>query len=243
MPSMNNLLSKSRFVNYILYCCLFFFYSKPKSELQLISPEDYNNALSFLSFHKQFFINILSEEERQILIPTVFPELVRYSEIRDLMEKESLEVLYAGQEIDIIDFSIGKFQMKPSFIERLESYITTHDSLTNFLYITNFVSSKKEKIRYERLERLNNLEWQIKYLQCFGVVLKHKFGDNFETIEDKIRFYSSAYNLGFQFSENDIIEHTKAYTFPYGKSFGDDQFSYAELAVNMYLREYDNIFD
>jgi hypothetical protein len=214
----------------------------PIQKFEFISEKDYQTALNFLSHNKSVFIKYLSPEEREVLVPTIFPELVRYSEIRDLIEDEAMQMIYAEQESNIIDFSIGKLQMKPSFIIRIENYIFDYPELKEFNFIKQYHSSIEEAIRKERLERLNKLDWQVKYLKCFGAVVKHKFGDEFNSIEDKIRFYASAYNLGFHFSKDDIINQIQVRTFPYGKFFGDNQLRYSDISVSMYLKNYQYIF-
>jgi hypothetical protein len=51
-------------------------------------------------------------------IAVVFPELTRYSYIRDVAETAALELSYIlGGDVD---FSIGKMQMKPSFAAQIE---------------------------------------------------------------------------------------------------------------------------
>ena len=52
-------------------------------------------------------------------IAVVFPEIVRYSAIRDKIEITLLKALYINLGEDYADFSIGQFQMKPSFAEAL----------------------------------------------------------------------------------------------------------------------------
>ena len=53
-----------------------------------------------------------------------FPELIRYSFIRDLLETTALEYLYIENGKNYADFSIGRMQMKPSFIEIFSSMVS-----------------------------------------------------------------------------------------------------------------------
>ena len=56
------------------------------------------------------------DSDKNLLAAVIFPELVRYSSFRDLLETGVLEALYIEKGSDVANFSIGKFQMKPSFI-------------------------------------------------------------------------------------------------------------------------------
>ena len=54
-------------------------------------------------------------------LAVVFPEIVRYSDLEDLIQIRALKVLYVQYGRKYADFSVGHFQMKPSFIEQLEA--------------------------------------------------------------------------------------------------------------------------
>ena len=54
-----------------------------------------------------------------VAISIIFPEIVRYSALRDKVEISLLKTLYVNLGEDYADFSIGQFQMKPSFAEAI----------------------------------------------------------------------------------------------------------------------------
>ena len=56
----------------------------------------------------------------ELAVAVVFPELVRYSALMDFMETTAVKALYQQKGVKGADFSIGRFQMKPSFVEDLE---------------------------------------------------------------------------------------------------------------------------
>ena len=56
-------------------------------------------------------------------IAVVFPELIRYSALRDKIEITLLKSLYIYKGDDYADFSIGQFQMKPSFAELIHKNV------------------------------------------------------------------------------------------------------------------------
>lgn len=51
----------------------------------------------------------------------VFPELLRYSRVQDGVEQAALLALYVQGGKAKADFSVGMFQMKPSFAEQVET--------------------------------------------------------------------------------------------------------------------------
>ena len=97
------------------------FLLKISSKYYKIFGNDYKNALNYFKKYKTFSRNILKENnvDAEIIIPILFPERIRYSIVRDFFETAFLEAIYTSQGSDYIDFSIGDFQMKPSFIEKL----------------------------------------------------------------------------------------------------------------------------
>ena len=56
----------------------------------------------------------------ELAVAVVFPELVRYSALMDFMETTAVKALYQQKGVKGADFSIGRFQMKPSFVADLE---------------------------------------------------------------------------------------------------------------------------
>ena len=78
------------------------------------------------------------------VLAIVFPELIRYSKLQDVIESNDLKVLYVQFGDTYSNFSIGRFQMKPSFCEQLEKdynkYVTfacqpVHHLLTKKTFI------------------------------------------------------------------------------------------------------------
>ncbi|HKG07162.1 MAG TPA: hypothetical protein VKB19_11920, partial [Pedobacter sp.] len=64
-------------------------------------------------------------EDSRIIESVIFPELMRYNEFYDVVETGSLMSLYTTFGQDYSDFSIGMFQMKPSFALSLETLLNS----------------------------------------------------------------------------------------------------------------------
>jgi thiol-disulfide isomerase/thioredoxin len=205
--------------------------------------EAYQNALNFLKNNQTLFKAQLIDNQGLIntIIPAVFPEMVRYSEVQNMLETASLELLYVNYGNAYADFSIGRFQMKPSFVEKIETYITDYQ-LINYYNLLKYSDKNEKKMRQERLRRLKDLTWQLQYLQAFYTIVHHKFQKNFATLSDKIRFFATAYNRGFDQPVAEIDKWLTIRAFPYGLKYRGTQYIYSEIALDFYFRYFVKIF-
>jgi hypothetical protein len=198
-----------------------------------IFGNDYSKAVEFNSRNHQAFASKarLYKTDVRILKAVVFPELIRYSLLRDLIETRALEHLYANGVAEV-DFSIGHFQMKPSFAEQIEKYITDH-GLKGF---GQLITYKSLNHRRERISRLKSLEWQLSYLCGFIKVFEHRFSSvSFSSEAEKLRFLFTAYNSGFLQMEQHLRKRLSEKFFPYGPKMQVRQYNYADIALEYYL--------
>lgn len=162
----------------------------------------------------------------KLVLAIVAPEMFRYSAFRNFMETTALETLYIDYGKAAADFSIGYFQMKPSFIEEMEQLDNT---------LTKYATTSPILLRKERLDRLKSKSWQIKYAISFCELMDKKYAyKQFNTIKDKIAFYATAYNLGINTSENIINQWKDKKVFPYGYQYGNNQCTYSAIAYDIY---------
>ena len=84
-----------------------------------IFGDDWKKAMLFESENRSWMEPILAKNHISypLAVAVIFPELVRYSALRDKMEITLLKALYINLGDDYANFSIGQFQMKPSFAE------------------------------------------------------------------------------------------------------------------------------
>ncbi|MEM1322710.1 MAG: hypothetical protein AAGG75_20765 [Bacteroidota bacterium] len=176
------------------------------------------------------------ENELQKVIATVFPELIRYELFRDFFETKALELAYTQGGSTLADFSIGPFQMKPSFVETLEFHIQHRPRLHRRLHTLLIPSNQPlRQARQQRLTRLQSFEWQCRYAQAVHLVLR----DCYPTLasgsdEDWLRFCATAYNYGFHRPIEDIQAWSTRQVFPYGQHFEVPQQAYADFSWNYY---------
>lgn len=193
------------------------------------------SAMRFLIRNNSLIDKIVNEDaqnKRQIL-SIVFPELIRYDVLKDVLERSSNYVSYINFGSHHTDFSVGYFQMKPSFIESLEEYVNNHEELCHWQFIV--AEGNPRKSRKVRLDRLNRFDWQIIYAQCYWDIAEVHFKDvAFQSDLEKLRFYSAAYNFGFKKSIPSIMEWQDVKSFPYGSNYTKTQRSYSDFAADFY---------
>lgn len=194
---------------------------------------DYADILKKYPFrNEEIQINICElTKNRKEIISIVYPETQRYNLLQDIIKSTIDESLYV--QYGIADYSIGLFQMKPSFIEQLEGYVVKNDlSQYSFIKIDcdNIVKCRKERIR-----RLKQEAWQLKYAFVFWEVARHLFKELlFDSKEEQIHFFATAYNYGFLKTIDEIKAWQCKRAFPYGLKYRGPQESYGDMAVKYY---------
>lgn len=136
----------------------------------------------------------------------IFPELIRYSMFQDKMETGAVRSLYVTKGSGGCDFSIGRFQMKPSFAEDLERRWMRSGLAREYgLY---FDTKDSEVARKVRISRLEDEEWQCIYLAVFLKMLYMDYGSydkngeftqngiDMLPLREQVRLAATAYNRG-----------------------------------------------
>ena len=201
-----------------------------------VFSDDYENAVRFVSENSELFLeySAIFNTDPEIIIPVLFPEAIRYSIVSDYIETKSLELAYIYSAT--ADFSIGYFQMKPSFIEDLELSIKKYPEKL-FKYNSLLISENKTQpeIRKERIERLKSLEYQVVYANCLYDILKiihpHVF---FSDKPFQIKFISTAFNHGFLSGQTEILDYASKAFFPLGGKNCSEKFVYNDISLYFY---------
>lgn len=197
---------------------------------------DYTKALKLIKQNEALFNRYanLYQIDEKFLKAIVFPELIRYNSVYDAIEITSLQFLYIKKGSDYNDFSVGHFQMKPSFAERIE--MDANKTLdTSFLKKIGFDTYKhSEATRFEREQRLNritNIEDQLKYLIVFYKICELKFkNEQFKTESEKLKLYATAYNSGYFKSITVLKRHQRINSFYTGKMIKSEAYNYANIS-------------
>jgi hypothetical protein len=198
-----------------------------------IFGENWTKAETFEKENREWLKPLL--EKNHISYPlamsVVFPEIVRYSALRDKMEVTLLKTLYVNLGEEYADFSIGIFQMKPSFAE------TIRDESSTFLGPRSGITFKApatysdiKEFRKSIIQDLENPEGQAIYLITFMRICDKKF--NLKRLDDKglIRFFSTAYNYGIDKTALQIVSMEDRKFFS-TKLIDGARYSYADISL------------
>ncbi len=130
----------------------------------------------------------------------IFPGMTKYSAIRDVMETGAIRTLYVQSGRKYSHYEMGRFQMKPSFAELVERNVT-RQKMTPY----KFDLKNNPKARGERARRLDSQEWQVRYLVMFIRLMDKRFSHIvWKSDGDKLRFYATAFSVGFNRDERTI---------------------------------------
>jgi hypothetical protein len=169
----------------------------------------------------------------------IFPELIRYSSIRDKIETAALKSLYIQYGKYYADFSIGHFQMKPSFAEELEKeYSGRQGSLSSGIDTANCEASRKERIK-----RLSSNEGQVRYL-CMFMLLMNRNLQKFAGMEkdQEVRLLAAAYNFGFRADVKTLKAISQKRFFYTGILPAETKYNYSDIAAEFRIKYCGSIF-
>ncbi len=179
-----------------------------------------------------------------LAISVVFPEMLRYTLWRDMFETTALKLMYVQYGSKAADFSIGWFQMKPSFAENLEAEILKDAHLRlhfKKLILYKAPTNDTVSLRTERLSRLQSFDWQLIYLGAFILINIKKYENLKVESKNYLLLLSAAYNRGMEKSIQELLNFLTLKTFPYGPG-KQNPFGYVELSNHFYLNETKVIF-
>ncbi|MFN6038480.1 MAG: hypothetical protein ACK452_08425, partial [Bacteroidota bacterium] len=204
----------------IIFICLVCFFccaSQSKQTYYSLYPDKFFNGIDWLKRNYDYADSVINSFElnSKKVLALGIPECSRYSTVQDYLESTSNFYLYVKLGTDYANFSIGRFQMKPSFVEKLETVIKNKSDLSEFRKLFPAPSNNTEKERKERLSRMEQDHWQIIYLCLVYKYLEYKFkSKTWKSEEEKIEFYATAYNIGFWKKESEILKWKNTCSFP-----------------------------
>ncbi|MFO7864480.1 MAG: hypothetical protein R6U85_10800 [Salinivirgaceae bacterium] len=203
-------------------------------------PREYSKAEAFIENHHVTIKEVFHQAPvpSKVALAVVFPELIRFNTIRDFFETGALETVYVNQGLSSIDFSIGHFQMKPSFAEAIEKdFKPGSHTQKQFGRLTQITAIDLNSERSQRLNRLKSIKWQLIYLRAFVELMYGRFPNLIEKPDaQQVAFLAAAYNLGYRHSGDEIDNWITVPAFPNGKKAWTQQYAYADIAVYFYQR-------
>ena len=202
----------------------------------VVFGNDWEKALQFVEENNNWMKPLLEKHDISypVAISVIFPELVRYSALRDKMETTMLKTLYRNLGDDYADFSIGVFQVKPSFAEKIreEAGLLPCWRLKILFKRSNSYKNVRE-FRGDILADLEDPESEFNYIIAFFKICEKYFPIEFPNEEAKIKFLATAYNTGFRKSKEEIEKMSTA-KFYNTKLFNSENYSYADVSLFWY---------
>ena len=201
--------------------------------------DDWKKAQAFENDNRSWMEPLLVKNHISypLAIAIVFPELVRYSALRDKMEITLLKALYVNLGEDYANFSIGQFQMKPSFAEMIRDQtpvVLGRKSGITFKNRSDFDDIKD--FRKSIVTDLEDSKSQFNYLLAFLKLCEKKYKTSRKDDLTRLKFLATAYNYGIDKSASQI-ESMIDKKFFNTKLFKTENYSYADVSLFWY-RQY-----
>ena len=165
----------------------------------------------------------------------IFPELIRYSKWQDKIEMAAINGLYISKGVKGVNFSIGLFQMKPSFAEELEQAWNSSSLAKEYGLMYNL--QENSEARRSRIRRLSTMQGQCHYLAIFIRLLQLRHPRLMKlSKKDQVRFLATAYNRSFSASWKDIkkFQHECHFHTDIIRTRRSNLYCYADIAVAFY---------
>jgi hypothetical protein len=198
--------------------------------------DDWIKATSYEKENRNWMEPVLSRYHISypLAIAVIFPELVRYSALRDKMEITLLKALYINLGNEYADFSIGRFQMKPSFAEIILGEVSSQNADLSGLDLkgkSDFTEIKE--FRKSIVSDLEEPKTQLNYLIAFVKICEKKYSLRRKNDTQKLKILATAYNFGIDKSDDHIYSMTDKKFFN-TKLYKTESYSYAAVAQFWY---------
>jgi hypothetical protein len=203
---------------------------------QEVFGEDWKKAIDFEKENRNWMKPLITGNNISypLAIAVIFPELVRFSALREKMEVTLLKALYVNLGDDYADFSIGFFQMKPSFAGMIREQANSDPELKSevkFKGKSDYADIKA--FRKEIIADLEDPKTQLIYLIAFLKICEKRYPITGKDEEEKIKFISTAYNYGIDKSSAQIEAMIEKKFFN-TRLYKTENYSYAEVSLFWY---------
>lgn len=198
---------------------------------------DWTSAINYVKEHHDEWSREFEQfdVDPRLAVAIVFPELIRYSMWQDEIERAAVNGLYVSKGTDGANFSIGRFQMKPSFAEEIEQEWNRSSLSKEYGFVFNL--QQNNEARRSRIRRLSNMQGQCRYLAIFIRLLQQRY-PQIEQLSEKeqVCFLATAYNRSFTASFQQIkkIQHERHFHTDVIKTHSTCLYCYADIAYVAY---------
>lgn len=206
-------------------------------ELKKSFPKEWRRAEQRIGENRSGWNKIFEslDADAQVCEAIIFPELLRYSNLQNGMEEGANIALYVRGGVDAANFSVGYFQMKPSFLEEVEK--GWMKSPLRHIYKLYFDVSDTQMSRKKRLDRLLDEDWQCVYLAIFYRLVMERIPELEEIPPyERVLLLATAYNRDFDATLEQLYQMSEEYMFHTDIFSGEntEYHSYGEISVTWY---------
>ena len=204
------------------------------TDYRKVFGNDWTAAASYVSEHHAEWQQTFDEFEvdARIAEAIVFPELIRYSMWQDEIEKVAVGALYVTGGHQKADFSIGRFQMKPSFAEAVEREWNRSPLAETYHFSFNLLDNAEA--RRSRIRRLSDAEGQCRYLAIF-IRLQYLRHPCLQQLSPKkqVRYLATVYNRSYTASWKEVVrmQHERRFHTDVIKTSSTRYYCYADVAT------------
>ena len=231
-------MSKSSFIQTILFFLLFV----TIPNLTFGQSTDYSKifnrwdeAVEWINENKSWMKELCDEYDVDYEMATtiVFPELLRYSRYRNVLETLANKALYIQFGSEYSNFSVGVFQIKPSFVEDLLfSNELSKGKLYDILNIKEDYDDDTE-LREEIVYALQSEKSAFRFVIAFMKICEKRYKiEDFDEYE-KVVFMSTVYNAGLKTKQEDVSDIASEKHFN-DRLITDQYYSYSDVALWYY---------
>jgi hypothetical protein len=206
-----------------------------KTDYKNIFGSDWEKAESYISENASWMKQICQKYDvfYPLAVAVVFPELIRYSAIRDKMEVTLLKALYVNLGEEYANFSIGRFQMKPSFAEAIHDKVPVLKGRIRNQFRGKIETEDIRKYRASVVKDLEQPESQFLYLIAFLKICENVYPLKEMNEDRRLRFLATAYNYSFLKSFDEVDKMTDK-NFFYTSLIKAESYSYADISAFWY---------
>lgn len=228
-------------ISVLLIIFLFLPVKAPAQELNYeeIFGDDWHKAEAFERENRNWIEPLIKKNglSYPLVMSVVYPELVRYSALRDKIETTLLKALYVNLGEEYSNFSIGPFQVKPSFasIIRTDSP-EIYGNLSGIRFLQPEEYDDISNYRKSIVVDLEDPKTEFNYIIAFFRICEKKFRTEKMDEEEKVKFLSSAYNYGIDKSASQIRNMIDKKFFS-TKVFKSVTYCYSDISIYRY-RQY-----
>jgi len=224
--------------------CFFFvlvnlnFISPQSIDYQSAFGIDWAKAETFEQENRKWIEPLLKKHNISypLAMAVIFPELIRYSALRDKMEITLLKTLYINLGEYYANFSIGQLQMKPSFAESIRNKApSVMNRRSGILFMNETEFSDIKNYRKSIVTDLEDPKIQFNYLIAFFKICEKKYSLKSMDEITRVKFLATVYNYGVDKSIDKVYGMMDKKFFN-TRLFKTENYSYSDVSVYWYRK-------